>query len=534
MLSSVDDRKKIYAWTSSFLSERLFFIFNPSTLTCFVQTIVQANVFIYNLTQHHFLSKHSLRFLVLYIYKTKMTITTTMTNSNSGPGSSAVKNLSRTAKNNDSTSRSTSTSVTAIIANNKKTNTNNTNNGKQPSRSSSKAKSASLPSETVEYLKAWMMSAEHIAHPYPTEQEKVEIMNDTGIELKQLTNWFVNNRKRYWKPRVEARLQQQAQQAAQATVQKVLVSVTTCAGSTSTVGGQQQQTTATTTTAVVKAASVNASANANLVSPSGFNSINKSQLTTITGSNKLLTYDDIRKERDIADNTSTTTATSTTSSSSSLQDESFASSPLTFAAIMLEQQKYSVPSISVLAAQVSENSNSNSSVASVSASEGEMSCDFGSDDASSSSSSDDDLKFVNKKKSSTTTSSSTSYPQEETKYTRSVSFCSLEYFSSEIFAVAPQEIIKMNETIPSSSFTTTTNNSSSNSRKRTLLVNEEGFPVGLTTTTTTTGTSSPPRKRFRTVSIDLWIDACRKASHVYNDECLPSLEEASRLFGYTH
>merc|ERR1719410_1105198 len=75
-----------------------------------------------------------------------------------------------------------------------------------------------LPLETVEYLKAWMMSPEHIAHPYPTEQEKAQIMADTKIELKQLTNWFVNNRKRYWKPRVEARLQQQAQ-AAQAAVQ---------------------------------------------------------------------------------------------------------------------------------------------------------------------------------------------------------------------------------------------------------------------------------------------------------------------------
>lgn len=69
-----------------------------------------------------------------------------------------------------------------------------------------------LPLETVEYLKAWMMSPEHIAHPYPTEKEKQEIMADTGIELKQLTNWFVNNRKRYWKPLVEAKLQKQQQQ----------------------------------------------------------------------------------------------------------------------------------------------------------------------------------------------------------------------------------------------------------------------------------------------------------------------------------
>ena len=73
------------------------------------------------------------------------------------------------------------------------------------SRSSTK-KPTTLPNETVEYLKAWMMSPEHIAHPYPTEAEKAKIMEDTGLELKQLTNWFVNNRKRYWKPRVEAHL----------------------------------------------------------------------------------------------------------------------------------------------------------------------------------------------------------------------------------------------------------------------------------------------------------------------------------------
>jgi 2-polyprenyl-3-methyl-5-hydroxy-6-metoxy-1,4-benzoquinol methylase len=74
-----------------------------------------------------------------------------------------------------------------------------------------KKKSTSLPASSVEYLKAWMMSPEHVAHPYPTEKEKAQIMADTGIELKQLTNWFVNNRKRYWKPRVEARLKQQVQ-----------------------------------------------------------------------------------------------------------------------------------------------------------------------------------------------------------------------------------------------------------------------------------------------------------------------------------
>jgi hypothetical protein len=63
----------------------------------------------------------------------------------------------------------------------------------------------------VEYLKAWLMSPKHINHPYPTEKEKATMVADTGIELKRLNNWFVNNRIRYWKPRMEA-LQKQNQQ----------------------------------------------------------------------------------------------------------------------------------------------------------------------------------------------------------------------------------------------------------------------------------------------------------------------------------
>ena len=82
------------------------------------------------------------------------------------------------------------------------------NNGTSSSTSSSSSssnnkKKTALSAHAVEYLKNWMMSPEHVDHPYPTEEEKVHIMNETGIVLKQLTNWFVNNRKRYWKPKVE-------------------------------------------------------------------------------------------------------------------------------------------------------------------------------------------------------------------------------------------------------------------------------------------------------------------------------------------
>jgi len=73
-----------------------------------------------------------------------------------------------------------------------------------------------LQPEVVEYLRSWMMSPEHVDHPYPTDQEKRKIMDDTGLELKQLMNWFVNNRKRYWKPRVEESKKKKEQQEAAA------------------------------------------------------------------------------------------------------------------------------------------------------------------------------------------------------------------------------------------------------------------------------------------------------------------------------
>jgi len=83
-----------------------------------------------------------------------------------------------------------------------------------PSKTTKKqchGRSNSLQPHVVEYLKKWLMSEEHINHPYPTEREKNKLVVDTGIDIKRLNNWFVNNRIRYWKPRFEA-LQKQKQQ----------------------------------------------------------------------------------------------------------------------------------------------------------------------------------------------------------------------------------------------------------------------------------------------------------------------------------
>jgi hypothetical protein len=59
-----------------------------------------------------------------------------------------------------------------------------------------------LSEHAVEYLKNWLLSPEHIQNPYPTPQEKEQIVADTGIDNKQLICWFSNNRKRIWKVKI--------------------------------------------------------------------------------------------------------------------------------------------------------------------------------------------------------------------------------------------------------------------------------------------------------------------------------------------
>ncbi|RHY33039.1 hypothetical protein DYB32_001926 [Aphanomyces invadans] len=59
-----------------------------------------------------------------------------------------------------------------------------------------------LPPATVKILKDWMLSSEHIKHPYPTDDDKKKLLELTGINMKQLTNWFTNARKRIWKPMI--------------------------------------------------------------------------------------------------------------------------------------------------------------------------------------------------------------------------------------------------------------------------------------------------------------------------------------------
>ncbi|KAJ8128240.1 hypothetical protein O1611_g5395 [Lasiodiplodia mahajangana] len=51
-----------------------------------------------------------------------------------------------------------------------------------------------LPKETTDKLRAWFVA--HLHHPYPTEDEKQELMRETGLQMNQISNWFINARRR--------------------------------------------------------------------------------------------------------------------------------------------------------------------------------------------------------------------------------------------------------------------------------------------------------------------------------------------------
>ncbi|KAM3381111.1 hypothetical protein BC332_08842 [Capsicum chinense] len=55
-----------------------------------------------------------------------------------------------------------------------------------------------LPREATKILFNWWNT--HYNWPYPTEVDKVFLAESTGLDPKQINNWFINQRKRHWKP----------------------------------------------------------------------------------------------------------------------------------------------------------------------------------------------------------------------------------------------------------------------------------------------------------------------------------------------
>nr|GMD97125.1 homeobox protein knotted-1-like 6 [Ipomoea batatas] len=63
---------------------------------------------------------------------------------------------------------------------------------------SKKKKKGKLPKEARQTLLDWW--SDHYKWPYPTEADKIALAESTGLDQKQINNWFINQRKRHWKP----------------------------------------------------------------------------------------------------------------------------------------------------------------------------------------------------------------------------------------------------------------------------------------------------------------------------------------------
>ncbi|RWR89440.1 homeobox protein HD1-like protein [Cinnamomum micranthum f. kanehirae] len=59
-----------------------------------------------------------------------------------------------------------------------------------------KRRAGKLPGDTTSVLKNWWQ--QHAKWPYPTEEDKAKLVEETGLQLKQINNWFINQRKRNW------------------------------------------------------------------------------------------------------------------------------------------------------------------------------------------------------------------------------------------------------------------------------------------------------------------------------------------------
>ncbi|MCO5585844.1 hypothetical protein L7F22_039777 [Adiantum nelumboides] len=61
-----------------------------------------------------------------------------------------------------------------------------------------KKKKGKLPKDARQKLLDWW--SQHYKWPYPSETEKAALAESTGLDQKQINNWFINQRKRHWKP----------------------------------------------------------------------------------------------------------------------------------------------------------------------------------------------------------------------------------------------------------------------------------------------------------------------------------------------
>ena len=63
-----------------------------------------------------------------------------------------------------------------------------------------------MPKHVTQYLRSWLQ--EHVDHPYPSEDEKRALAEHTNLNMNQISNWFINARRRILAPQEAQRVQE--------------------------------------------------------------------------------------------------------------------------------------------------------------------------------------------------------------------------------------------------------------------------------------------------------------------------------------
>ncbi|XP_077993372.1 homeobox protein Meis1-like isoform X2 [Glandiceps talaboti] len=58
-----------------------------------------------------------------------------------------------------------------------------------------------FPKAATNIMRAWLF--QHLTHPYPSEEQKKQLAQDTGLTILQVNNWFINARRRIVQPMID-------------------------------------------------------------------------------------------------------------------------------------------------------------------------------------------------------------------------------------------------------------------------------------------------------------------------------------------
>ncbi|XP_036379636.1 homeobox protein meis3-like [Megalops cyprinoides] len=62
-------------------------------------------------------------------------------------------------------------------------------------------KKGTFPKAATNVMRAWLF--QHLSHPYPSEEQKRQLSQDTGLSILQVNNWFINARRRIVQPMID-------------------------------------------------------------------------------------------------------------------------------------------------------------------------------------------------------------------------------------------------------------------------------------------------------------------------------------------